>query len=137
MVQAGESPRQTRKVAIIWTVIVGVLTTFVAAYAFQGGPYAPPQEQAADKAGPALGSGPVVSIVLPNDPPDLPAGPSREAFINNCTTCHSARLVLNQPGFRRDKWLEIVRKMATSYGAPLDVEDEPGIADYLETIRGQ
>lgn len=135
--QAGESLHQTRKVAILWTATVGVLTTFVAVYAFQGGPYSPRQEQPAEKAGPALENGLVISIVLPNDPPDLPSGPSRETFVNNCTTCHSARLVLNQPGFSRDKWLEIVRKMVTSYGAPLDAEDEPGIADYLVSIRSQ
>ena len=49
---------------------------------------------------------------------ELPEGPHRDEFQTSCLICHSARLPLGQPRFGRDRWAEIVHKMAAAYGRP-------------------
>ncbi len=130
-----ESPRQTHRAAILWTLIVGVLTTLVVVFSFRGqalvtttpeapAPVTPPQ-------------GPVYTLVLPHDPPELPPGPHRDRVIISCTICHSTRLLLNQPSFPRDKWAEVVHKMVAVYGAPIPPKEEPQLVEYLMTVRGR
>jgi hypothetical protein len=128
-----EGPRDrqgTRRGAIVWTLLVGVVTTLVALHVLREGPELPP-------AAPAEGPAPEQPAVMPHDPPVLPPGPHREAFALTCTICHSTRLVFNQPPFPRKKWAEEVRKMVTAYGAPIAPDDEPPLVDYLMTIRGR
>jgi hypothetical protein len=134
MVQLSDTPRQTRKVAVLWTLVVGALATLVAVFALRGKAFTPPEQPAAI---PESREPPVHTIVLPHDPPDLPPGPSREIFVASCTVCHSIRLVTNQPPFPRDKWAEEVHKMVTAYGAHITPPEEPQILDYLMTIRGK
>ncbi|WP_019625403.1 hypothetical protein [Thioalkalivibrio sp. ALJT] len=59
--------------------------------------------------------------------------PGFDTVKNNCTVCHSARLVTNR-GYTRAVWLEQIRWMQDTQGlwefAP-EVEEE--ILDYLET----
>jgi len=130
-----ESPRQTRRAAILWTVIVGILTTLAAVVSFRGqalvttppeapAPVTPPQ-------------GPVYTLVLPHDPPELPPGPHRDQVAISCTICHSTRLLLNQPSLPRAKWAEVVHKMVANYGAPIPSEEEPQLVEYLVTVRGR
>ena len=66
---------------------------------------------------------------------ELPAGPHRDEFESSCLICHSARLPLGQPGFRREKWAEIVHKMVAAYGAPVTPRQEAEVVDYLLAIR--
>ena len=51
---------------------------------------------------------------------DLPQGPNRDEFQTSCLICHSARLPLGQPRFKREKWAEVVHKMVAVYGASPD-----------------
>src|SRR5271157_3641161 len=78
----------------------------------------------------------VHSISLPQYSPDLPPGPGRDAFRNNCLICHSARYVTMQPHFSKQVWTNEVQKMITAYGAPIAPKDKDAIVDYLVSIRG-
>jgi hypothetical protein len=66
---------------------------------------------------------------------DLPQGPNRQEFQTSCMICHSARLPLGQPRFKREKWVEVVHKMVAAYGAPLTPEDEAKVVEYLLVAR--
>jgi hypothetical protein len=78
-----------------------------------------------------------VNIELPTGDRMFPEhGPGTEAINNNCLTCHSAGMVLNQPALTRAQWAAEVDKMRTSYKAPIDPADVDAIVDYLVGIRG-
>jgi cytochrome c5 len=66
---------------------------------------------------------------------ELPEGPSRDEFQASCLICHSARLPLGQPKFRREKWAEIVHKMVAVYGASMTPIEETRVVDYLLVVR--
>ena len=66
---------------------------------------------------------------------ELPEGPHRDEFQTSCLICHSARLPLSQPPFSREQWTAIVHKMAAVYGAPMTLEDESRVVDYLLAAR--
>ncbi|HTU22626.1 MAG TPA: hypothetical protein VMG10_31595 [Gemmataceae bacterium] len=133
--QAVESPRQTRRAAILWTVIVGVLATLVAAFSFRGQALVTAPPEASAPVTPP--QGPVYTMVLPHDPPELPPGSHRDQVAVSCTICHSTRLVLNQPAFPQEKWTEVVHKMVAVYGAPIPPEEEPQLVEYLTSVRGR
>ncbi len=65
----------------------------------------------------------------------LPEGPNREEFQTSCLICHSARLPLGQPRFKREKWVEVVHKMVAVYGAPMTPDDEAKVVEYLLVAR--
>src|SRR5262249_10360679 len=101
---------------------------------------APPMSRTAPaptEAAPARPTSPVHSIILPHNEPDLPPGPHRDAFVSHCTSCHSPRLVANQPPFPRANWPEVVHKMVVAYGAPISAVQEPEIVDYLMAYQGR
>jgi len=80
--------------------------------------------------------GPVYSILLPYEEPNVPAGPNQEQFKALCRLCHSPRLALTQPRFSEKKWAEIVHKMVAVYGAQIPPEQERAVVVYLNAIRG-
>ena len=125
----------TRGAAVVWTAIVGVLTTLVAVFTFRGPVFVTltPEYSLAASAP----QGPVYTLVLPHDPPELPPGPHRENVAASCTICHSTRLLMNQPPFPREKWSEVVHKMTAVYGAPIAPEEETLLVDYLVAVRGR
>lgn len=75
------------------------------------------------------------SIILPDDPLDLPPGPGVDAVIANCTACHSPSTMLQQPRMSREKWEATVTKMRETYKAPLDDAAIPAIVDYLVDVQ--
>lgn len=79
----------------------------------------------------------VESIELPHFEPLMPPGPGRDLFMTNCITCHSPRLVTDQPHFPRETWEGIVGKMVNTFGGHIAEDDQPRIVDYLVSIRGQ
>lgn len=133
--QAIESPRQIRRAAILWTLLVGILATLVVVFSFRGQSLVTPRPETPAPITPP--QGPVYTLVLPHDPPELPPGPHRDQVAISCTICHSTRLVLNQPTFPREKWIGIVHKMVAVYGAPIPPEEESQLVDYLMTVRGR
>lgn len=68
--------------------------------------------------------------------PEMPAGPNKDVYLNNCVTCHSQLYVLMQPPFSRKVWTAEVEKMKKTYGAAIDDKVMPQIVDYLVSIRG-
>jgi hypothetical protein len=67
--------------------------------------------------------------------PALPSGPHQAAFQSGCIICHSARLPLTQPQLSREKWIEVVHKMAAAYGAPVSRDEEAEIVEYLLAVQ--
>lgn len=128
-----------QRIGLTLTVVVGLFATGVSYVGTRDTwvSVAPPadetgtQAKAEPKAGVALDS-------LAADPAwdiELPVGPHRDEFQASCLICHSARLPLNQPQFGREKWAEIVHKMAAVYGAPLNADDEARVVEYLLAAR--
>ena len=56
---------------------------------------------------------------------------------NNCLSCHSADMVLNQPALPKAEWQAEVDKMRTAYKAPIDPKDVAAILDYLVSVKGE
>jgi mono/diheme cytochrome c family protein len=79
---------------------------------------------------------PVHKISLPQYPAELPAGPGKEAFLNNCLICHSARYVTMQPRFTKTVWQAEVQKMIVAYGAVISPADKEAIVTYLVSFHG-
>lgn len=77
------------------------------------------------------------AITLPDDPLDLPAGPGRQAVVENCTACHSPSTMLQQPRLTRAKWESTVTKMIEVYKAPVDPQAIPGIVDYFMAVQAE
>ncbi len=65
-----------------------------------------------------------------------PAGQGREVAQQNCTSCHSVGMVMNQPNLPTAAWDGEVHKMLTVYKAPIDPADVPAIVAYLASIKG-
>jgi cytochrome c553 len=61
----------------------------------------------------------------------FPNGPGSDAVNDNCLTCHSVGMVLNQPAMSKAQWQTEVEKMRTAYKAPIDPKDVDPIVDYL------
>jgi hypothetical protein len=76
-----------------------------------------------------------VKVQLPDSDVQFPAGPHADAINNNCLSCHSADMVLNQPPMARAKWQAEVDKMRTSYKAPVNDADAKTIVDYLTWLK--
>ncbi|HKM56186.1 MAG TPA: hypothetical protein VJY33_22450 [Isosphaeraceae bacterium] len=132
MMQGSDRPRHSQRVAIVLTVLVGVIATAVAYLGTRESTQAPVSPPVA----PAGTTLPVETIVLPHDEPELPSGPHQRTFVASCTICHSTRLVMTQPSFPQEQWAEVVHKMVKTYGAPITPESEGQIVEYLTTVRG-
>ena len=72
-----------------------------------------------------------VSVELPASDRGFPQGPGAETVGNNCVTCHSAGMILNQPALSKTAWEGEVHKMISVYKAPVSPEDALIIVDYL------
>jgi hypothetical protein len=141
MVRVPEPPAGTRKLSIGLVVSTGLLASLAAYFSLPGATRTTPRMSmtapAATESSPARSTSPVHSIILTHNEPDLPPGPRRDAFVSHCTSCHSPRLVANQPPFPRAKWSEVVHKMVVAYGAPISAVQETEIVDYLMAYRGR
>jgi mono/diheme cytochrome c family protein len=76
-----------------------------------------------------------VKVELP-DSDTMFQGPGADAINNNCLSCHSAGMVLNQPALPRAVWRATVEKMIHTYMAPVDKQDAAAIVDYLTRTKG-
>jgi len=79
-----------------------------------------------------------VSIQLPADhaTSQLTPGPGEELARSRCVLCHSLDYIVGQPRLSAAQWEGEVRKMATTYGAPLSEPDIRAISDYLARNYG-
>jgi len=71
------------------------------------------------------------SITLPDAAPALASGPNVDLVTANCTGCHSADMINNQPALAKPAWEATVTKMVKVYKAPIAEADMPKILDYL------
>ena len=78
------------------------------------------------------------SIQLPSDNPvsQLKPGTGVNLANLNCAICHSLDYIALQPPMNAAQWDAEVRKMITSYGAPINDADAKTIASYLFTAYG-
>ncbi|HEY4173337.1 MAG TPA: cytochrome c [Rhodopila sp.] len=77
-----------------------------------------------------------VSVELPASDRMFPGGSAAEAINNNCLTCHSAGMVLNQPNLSQAGWQAEVGKMRAQYKAPVEAQDVPAIVAWLTSHKG-
>ena len=70
-------------------------------------------------------------ITLPASSETLPDGPHVALATANCTSCHSAAMMTNQPALKREQWEATVKKMREVYKAPVADADVAPIVDYL------
>ena len=76
-------------------------------------------------------------VELPTGDRMFPGGDKAAAINNNCVTCHSAGMVLNQPSLSRGEWTGEVHKMVGVYKAPVSPEDQAASIDYLAETKGK
>jgi hypothetical protein len=76
------------------------------------------------------------TIVLPQYPPELPAGPHLDTYRKDCLICHSARYVAMQPRFSQTVWGKEVKKMVDAYGAVIPETEQHEIVEYLVAVHG-
>jgi mono/diheme cytochrome c family protein len=77
-----------------------------------------------------------VDVTLPDSDRELPDGPGLAAVQNNCVSCHSAGMILNQPALAKAVWEAEVAKMRNAYKAPINDKDVPDIVGYLAVVKG-
>ena len=77
-----------------------------------------------------------VSVDLPVGDRMFPGDTAADAINNNCLSCHSAGMVLNQPALPAAAWQAEVAKMINTYQAPVAPEDVAAIVDYLVRTKG-
>ncbi|MES1971360.1 MAG: cytochrome C nitrite reductase [Pseudomonadota bacterium] len=103
----------------------------VAALTFAGAALAQRQAPVVRQGGIVLQS---ATLTLPDDKAAFPEGAAGELVANNCTGCHSAEMILNQPQLGA-KWKATVEKMRTAYHAPIAPEDDAAIVAALTAIE--
>jgi hypothetical protein len=74
-------------------------------------------------------------VNLPDDSESYPPGPHADTVNAKCLACHSASMVLYQPGLSAAEWRKEVEKMRDAYGAPIADADIPAIVAYLAAMR--
>jgi cytochrome c5 len=77
-----------------------------------------------------------VNVTLPDSDRPMPDGPGLAAVQNNCVSCHSAGMILNQPAMPQASWQAEVAKMRNVYKAPVADKDVPDIVGYLTAVKG-
>ena len=77
-----------------------------------------------------------VDVTLPDSDRVMPDGPGLAAVQNNCVSCHSAGMILNQPAMPQASWQAEVAKMRNVYKAPVADKDVPDIVGYLTAVKG-
>ena len=76
-----------------------------------------------------------VGFDLPSSDRGFPPGPGAELAANNCQSCHSPGMILNQPALTRTEWTGEVNKMLHTYKAPVSEDDVAGIVAYLASLK--
>ena len=77
------------------------------------------------------------SVEFPDDDAQYGQGPGADVMNRNCTACHSANMVLNQPALSPAQWKATVEKMRDAYKAPVDEKDVPAIVAYLIALNAK
>jgi mono/diheme cytochrome c family protein len=73
---------------------------------------------------------------LPPETARFKPGPGAELATAQCQICHSADYIATQPRLSRAAWQATVKKMREKYGAPIPVDQDPALVDYLAKTYG-
>jgi hypothetical protein len=75
------------------------------------------------------------TLTLPEEKAAFPEGAAGELVTNNCTACHSAEMILNQPRLGADKWKAEIDKMRGTYHAQIAPEDDAALVVALTGLQ--
>jgi len=75
------------------------------------------------------------TLSLPEEKSAFPEGAAGELITNNCTACHSAEMILNQPLLGADKWKAAIDKMRGTYHAQIAPEDDAALVAALTGLQ--
>ena len=78
-----------------------------------------------------------LNVTLPEPNSTFPPGPGADAADNNCLSCHSVEMVMNQPALTKAAWEAEVAKMRNVFKAPIADVDVPAILEYLTATKGR
>jgi mono/diheme cytochrome c family protein len=124
-----------RRITFVWA--VPVLLGAVAAIA---GSYYLPESTAAQaerQSNIALVHFAAINLNFPTSTAGFPAGKGSDIANANCLICHSAGMALRQPPLTEDEWRSEIKKMKSSFGAPIPADQIDELAHYLGTINGR
>ena len=74
-------------------------------------------------------------LSLPEEKSAFPEGAAGELITNNCTACHSAEMILNQPVLGADRWKAAIDKMRGTYHAQIAPEDDAALVAALTGLQ--
>jgi hypothetical protein len=77
-----------------------------------------------------------VNVEFPDSDRGFPGGDAAQTTIDNCTACHSAGMILNQPTLTAVQWQAEVSHMRKDFKAPVADEDVAAIVAYLAATGG-
>jgi mono/diheme cytochrome c family protein len=126
---------RVRRITFVWA--VPVLLGAVAAIA---GSYYLPESTAAQaerQSNIALVHFAAINLNFPTSAAGFPAGKGSDIANANCLICHSAGMALRQPPLTEDEWRSEIKKMKSSFGAPIPADQIDELAHYLGTINGR
>jgi len=75
------------------------------------------------------------TLNLPEEKSAFPEGAAGELITNNCTACHSAEMILNQPLLGADKWKAEIDKMRGTYHAQIAPADDAALVAALTGLQ--
>ena len=75
------------------------------------------------------------TLSLPEEKAAFPQGPAGELITNNCSACHSAEMILNQPLLGADKWKATIDKMRGTYHAQIAPGDDAALVAALTGLQ--
>ena len=75
------------------------------------------------------------TLSLPEEKAALPEGAAGELITNNCSACHSAEMILNQPSLGPEKWKAVIEKMRGTYHAQIAPADDAALVAALTGLQ--
>src|ERR1700688_2923393 len=78
-----------------------------------------------------------LKVNLPISAAEFPAGKGSDIANANCLICHSAGMALRQPPLSEDEWGAEIKKMKSSFGAPIPADQIDQLAQYLGSVHGR
>jgi len=75
------------------------------------------------------------TLGLPEEKTAFPEGSAGELITNNCTACHSAEMILNQPVLGADRWKAEIDKMRGTYHAQIAPGDDAALVAALTALQ--
>ena len=75
------------------------------------------------------------TLNLPEEKAAFPEGAAGELITNNCSACHSAEMILNQPLLGQEKWKAVIEKMRGTYHAQIAPGDDAALVAALTGLQ--